>query len=82
MDNLYAENRIKQRRDPVETDSPQLMSQTLYLSLICHWLLLLDFTGKAKHGLWLSIPLTGALADPPAVILDFMSTVPENQPQQ
>lgn len=36
MGNLYAENRIKERRDPVETDSLQLMSQTLYLSLICH----------------------------------------------
>lgn len=56
-------------------------SHTLYLSLICHWLFLLHLTGKAKHGLWFSAPSTGALTDPPAVILDFMSAVPESQPQ-
>lgn len=56
-------------------------SRTLYLSLICHWLFLLHLTGKAKHGLWFCAPSAGALADPPAVILDFMSAVPESQPQ-
>lgn len=44
---------------------------------MCHWLLQLYFAGKAEHGLWLFIPSTGALADPVAVILDCMSTVPE-----
>lgn len=80
MDNLDTGNTKNKAGGLVGTDSLQ-PSHTLYLSVICHWLLLLYLTGKAKHGLWLSIPSTGALADPPAVILDFMSTVPENQPQ-
>jgi len=41
---------------------------------------LLYLTGKAKNGLWFSTPPAGALTDPPAVILDFMSAVPESQP--
>lgn len=64
----------------VRTNSPQ-RSHTLYLSLICHWLFLLHLTGKAKHSPWFSDPPTGAPADPPAVILDFMSAVPGSQPQ-
>lgn len=34
-----------------------------------------------QNSLWFSVPLTGALTDPPAVILGFMSAVPESQPQ-
>lgn len=69
------------RANAAERDSLQT-NQTLYLSVICHWLLLLYLSGKAKHSPWLSIPSTGALSDPPAVILDFVSSVPENQPLQ
>lgn len=36
---------------------------------------------RQQGGLWLFIPSTGALADPAAVILDCMSTVPEKLSQ-
>lgn len=56
-------------------------THSLYLSLICHWLFLLRGTSKEKHSLWFSVPSTGALADPPAVILDFSSAAPESPPK-
>lgn len=81
MTNLDREKGMKQRKGCGEDRICTIELHTLYLSFICHWLFLLHLTGKAKHGLWFSIPSAGALTDPPAVILDFMSAVPESQPQ-
>lgn len=41
---------------------------------------LLHLTNLAKPCLWIFTPSAGALVDPQAVILDFMSAVPGSQP--